>query len=135
MTGRWFPTRKQAIKLAPCLRCGAQVGERCVTMTGWAEPTSPHQARLLAARGVAAGIARPAERPDEHHGQPVVWPTAIVPGRTTRTVHVLCPWCGRRHNHGWPYGTPTIGARVAHCVGGARGSYLIITPANEGMTK
>ena len=53
---------------------------------------------------------------------------------STRLVTILCPICGRRHTHGWPYAAPTIGARAAHChrphvPPGAWGSYYIDTPS------
>jgi len=59
---------------------------------------------------------------------------SVAPTSTTRLVVVACPVCHRKHTHGWPYSTDTIGARVAHCVTrnvlpGAPGSYFIPTPS------
>lgn len=68
--------------------------------------------------------------------QPVAQVLTVTPTRTTRLVVVRCPICHRKHTHGWPYTTDTIGARVAHCVTrnvppGAPGSYFIPTPTEE----
>ncbi len=35
--------------------------------------------------------------------------------RHTRLVRVRCPFCPRRHWHGWPFDTPDVGMRVSHC--------------------
>lgn len=54
----------------------------------------------------------------------------VTPTKTTRLIVVTCPFCGRPHTHGWPYGGGDPGHRVAHCVGaGLAGSYLIEAPA------
>lgn len=68
--------------------------------------------------------------------QPVAQVLTVTLTRTTRLVVVRCPICHRKHTHGWPYTTDTIGARVAHCVTrnvplGAPGSYFIPTPTEE----
>jgi len=67
---------------------------------------------------------------------PIAPVLTVTPTRTTRLVVVRCPICHRKHTHGWPYTTDTIGARVAHCVTrnvppGAPGSYFIPTPTEE----
>lgn len=33
----------------------------------------------------------------------------------TRLVVIKCPYCKKRHTHGWPFGARTPGIRVAHC--------------------
>ncbi len=32
-----------------------------------------------------------------------------------RLVRVRCPFCGKRHTHGWPPRHADPGARIAHC--------------------
>lgn len=32
-----------------------------------------------------------------------------------RTLTVACPYCGRRHRHGWPPEDKTPGIRLSHC--------------------
>jgi len=64
---------------------------------------------------------------------PVAGVLTITPTKTTRLVTIRCPICRRKHTHGWPYSTDTIGSRVAHCVGrnvppGSPGSYYVPTP-------
>lgn len=56
---------------------------------------------------------------------------AIEPAKTTRTVIVRCPYCQRRHTHGWPYGSDTIGGRLSHCLKAKdRADYRILPPLN-----
>jgi hypothetical protein len=67
---------------------------------------------------------------------PVAGVLTITPTKTTRLVTIRCPVCRRKHTHGWPYTTDTIGARVAHCVTrniphGAPGNYFIPTPHED----
>lgn len=50
----------------------------------------------------------------------------VRPGRSTRSVVVRCPHCGRQHCHGWPYNCDTVGHRLAHC---GRGSYFVAVVA------
>lgn len=59
---------------------------------------------------------------------PVAPVLTVTPTKTTRLVRVRCPHCHKVHTHGWPYSQPTIGHRVAHCVRGGAGGYLIPTP-------
>ena len=35
--------------------------------------------------------------------------------RKIRVVKVRCPFCGLKHEHGWPIGTAAPGSRVSHC--------------------
>jgi len=48
--------------------------------------------------------------------------------RGVRSVVIGCPWCGRRHVHGWPPGHDSVGHRVSHCgPGGASGGgYYVV---------
>lgn len=46
---------------------------------------------------------------------PSVEAAAIHHWRHTRDVLVDCPFCGRRHVHGWPWGSESIGSRLSHC--------------------
>lgn len=53
----------------------------------------------------------------------------VIPTDTTRLVRVRCPYCGRIHTHGWPYGeTGQPGHRVAHCKAGRSRGYEIVAP-------
>ncbi len=61
---------------------------------------------------------------------PTVIALSIKPTKGTRAVTVRCPFCRRKHFHGWPYGSQTIGSRVSHCWRGPVGSYRIEPPAN-----
>lgn len=40
-----------------------------------------------------------------------------------RYVAVLCPFCGARHHHGWPWTDRRVGSRRAHC---GRGAYRVV---------
>lgn len=54
----------------------------------------------------------------------------------TRVVSVACPFCGHRHHHGWPYGAPDVGPRVAHChrpQGGPARSYDVHVAVTGGV--
>ena len=62
---------------------------------------------------------------------PVVVPESVHPARDTRLVTIRCPWCDRKHTHGWPYGETEIGHRVAHCHNRARSTGYYIETRNE----
>lgn len=47
-----------------------------------------------------------------------------------RTVEIRCPFCRRRHTHGWPEGQSTIGGRLSHCRQDPR-PYIVLPPANH----
>lgn len=53
----------------------------------------------------------------------------VTPTKTTREVIVQCPYCGRKHTHGWPCASypDDPGPRVAHCRDN-KGSYTIDIP-------
>lgn len=58
------------------------------------------------------------------HGRrtPEVHVSDVLHGTTRRRVFITCPLCGRRHEHGLPYGvTPEdhVSTRVRHCDGRA----------------
>ncbi len=53
---------------------------------------------------------------------------SITDSKTTRTVTIDCPYCGKKHHHGWPYGRDGIGSRVAHCREATGRSYSIEPP-------
>lgn len=56
----------------------------------------------------------------------------IVHGKTTRHITVKCPYCNKRHFHGWPYGPGDPGHRSAHCLGKHRpGRGYNIAPPEE----
>jgi hypothetical protein len=42
----------------------------------------------------------------------------IVSVDTTRHVEVGCPYCAKKHLHGWPFEDKKPGRRVAHCHNG-----------------
>lgn len=48
-----------------------------------------------------------------------------VDRRGIRTVTVRCPYCKRRHIHGWPLSSADPGVRASHC---HSGDYLISGP-------
>lgn len=53
---------------------------------------------------------------DRPEGVPVVVALAVTDHRHTRSVVVLCPYCERKHSHGWGYDTtPEPGLRESHC--------------------
>ncbi len=52
----------------------------------------------------------------------------IRDSKTTRSVTIRCPWCNKNHHHGWPYGSDSIGSRVAHCLNASGQSYSIEPP-------
>ncbi len=60
---------------------------------------------------------------DDEGAPPVARVLRVTPTGTTRLVVVQCPYCGREHTHGWPYGQAEVGARVGHCRGG-RGYFI-----------
>lgn len=62
---------------------------------------------------------------------PTVTPIKVSTSRDgTRTVTIVCVYCGRRHAHGWPAGM-TIGHRVSHCDRDVEHlGYRILTPAD-----
>lgn len=37
--------------------------------------------------------------------------------KDTRLVTVVCPHCGKKHTHGWPYTDDDVGHRSSHCAG------------------
>jgi hypothetical protein len=45
-----------------------------------------------------------------------------------RTVLVRCPFCGKRHTHGWPIGSCAPGYRISHCDKGPHATYYIPAP-------
>ena len=49
------------------------------------------------------------------HELPVAPVLKVVTRGAVRAVRVLCPFCSRRHWHGWPFDAPDVGLRVAHC--------------------
>jgi hypothetical protein len=57
-----------------------------------------------------------------------VHPTAVTDYPDTRIVEIACPFCGRRHTHGWPHDSAEPGVRVAHCARGDGGTYRIGRP-------
>ena len=46
---------------------------------------------------------------------PVAAVVSVTELAHTRLVVVACPYCRRRHTHGWPWTDPDVGARNAHC--------------------
>jgi hypothetical protein len=46
---------------------------------------------------------------------PIATVVKIVTSGWTRDVYVSCPFCTRRHVHGYPFGDDAVGPRVAHC--------------------
>lgn len=46
---------------------------------------------------------------------PTVRALIVTPIERTRLVVVRCPYCRRKHTHGWPLGQTAIGHRLAHC--------------------
>ncbi len=59
---------------------------------------------------------------------PVVVAVTVTARRDTRHVVIVCPYCRRRHSHGWGYDAPgEPGHRLSHC-GSGRG-YVITVPA------
>jgi hypothetical protein len=70
---------------------------------------------------------------------PIVVAVSVTPTLHTRLVVIECPYCERRHSHGWPYGTAHPGLRTSHCTPFRRpwsstwqrverGSYFIAAP-------
>ncbi len=59
----------------------------------------------------------------------IVIPLTVRPTKSTRLLTVLCPFCGKKHGHGWPHDNvdPHPGFRAADCRPG--GSYFIYIPA------
>lgn len=55
----------------------------------------------------------------------IVIPLSVTPTKHTRLLKVVCPFCGKKHGHGWPYDNvdPHPGLRSADCTPG--GSYYI----------
>lgn len=57
----------------------------------------------------------------------------------TRITTVRCCWCGRLHEHGWPFDQATIGLRVAHCTWpdrhGESRSYYVLAPRGKRVAK
>lgn len=56
----------------------------------------------------------------------------------TRTVLVACPFCGKKHTHGWPYGSDRAGYRGSHCTGRGgehRGGTYLITGEHDAPTR
>ena len=103
-----------------CPLCGAAAGSACRSRGFRPDPVKrPHVARL-----------RAAERPRPAAGSvPIVAAASVHPTKSTRLVLVdPCPWCSKRHTHGWPYGDAEIGHRVAHCLHGSPGGYYIEAP-------
>jgi len=39
----------------------------------------------------------------------------VVTRDGVRLVFVACPYCRRKHVHGWPFEAPDVGLRVSHC--------------------
>lgn len=62
-----------------------------------------------------------------------VIPIEVHLSRGVRTVVITCPFCKKRHTHGWPLGsTEPPGSRVPHCLGLDKPSqYFIELPAAE----
>lgn len=56
-------------------------------------------------------IARPGEPTPE---APVIYWMRSSSGHT-RLVYIRCPYCSKRHQHGWRRDETTPGTRVAHC--------------------
>jgi len=56
---------------------------------------------------------------------PHVVAARVVTTRHTRLVSVHCPYCGRRHGHGVPFGNLATRHRLAEC---GRGEYAIVLP-------
>lgn len=41
---------------------------------------------------------------------------SVIPGDSTRLVYIRCPFCGKKHQHGWPYGEANPpGLRISSC--------------------
>ncbi len=47
---------------------------------------------------------------------------------TVRTVTIRCPFCGKRHTHGWPLGDCEPGSRRPHCAQLGLPDYYISAP-------
>lgn len=63
---------------------------------------------------------------------PVLVPVRIAEVKETRLVYVLCPYCGKKHQHGWPYDAVDVGHRIPHCKPGREGrGYVVQTPATD----
>lgn len=57
---------------------------------------------------------------------PIVTPIRVSTERGHRFVDVTCPYCGRKHHHGWGTSSDAApGHRLAHCRGGG---YYIAAP-------
>ncbi len=39
----------------------------------------------------------------------------VVRRGAVRLVIVTCPYCRRKHVHGWPFEAPDVGLRLVHC--------------------
>ncbi|WP_068492487.1 hypothetical protein [Pseudoclavibacter helvolus] len=64
---------------------------------------------------------------------PVVRPVRIARTRDTRLVYVVCPYCGKKHQHGWGYDIPRVGHRIPHCEPGQNTvGYIVQTPDEGG---
>lgn len=69
--------------------------------------------------------------PGNHDPQmllPIAPVIRVQTGRSTRTVTVSCPFCRRKHLHGWSYVSDGIGSRVAHCSEGRGRTYFVPVP-------
>lgn len=54
--------------------------------------------------------------------------SVFTDSRGIRSVTVHCPYCAKRHRHGWPPADPEPGHRLAACVSGAGLGYTITAP-------
>jgi hypothetical protein len=50
--------------------------------------------------------------------------TVTISPKGVRSVTVECPYCGRKHVHGWPVGEPQPGPRISHCRQNPRTYYI-----------
>lgn len=55
---------------------------------------------------------------------------SFLGGGIVRIVEVACPFCHRKHTHGWPVqdGDADPGHRIAHC---GHGSYEVVKEAHR----
>lgn len=85
----------------------------------------------------STGKRRPPQWTGEtRDGQPLVRGILIAPPRRSDcwTVCIQCPYCGRRHTHGWPGGPDALRHqhRARHCIEIDSQPYLIgVDPTDE----
>jgi hypothetical protein len=97
----------------------------------FAVPRWPGAQRVI--RGMTQ-LRREARRTRAGAEVPVVVAVAVVPVKATRLVKLICPFCGKRHIHGWPYHHGDVGSRLSHCLDGGKPYYVVVPDELGGGT-